>query len=126
MNRLPNDVILHISGYYGEKIPNDLSTQINDQRLLYMIKEKEYYDRNLGIWKIGDLIKKLAMNRDAIQKFVQMYKNKSWEVWDKIVNKIWWEYTSEERKNFFEKKCNFEEPIFITGKAFIDHTKSYS
>ena len=88
-----------------------------------MIKEKEYYDRNLGIWKIGDLIKKLAMNRDAIQKFVQIHKNTGWKWkdWDKIINKIWRAYTSEERKDFFEKNCNFEEPIFITGTAFIDH-----
>uniref|UniRef100_A0A6C0LD35 Uncharacterized protein n=1 Tax=viral metagenome TaxID=1070528 RepID=A0A6C0LD35_9ZZZZ len=124
MNRLPNDVILHISGYYGEKIPNDLSKQINDQRLLYMIKEKEYYNRTLRLWKIGDLIKKLEMNRNAIQKFVQMHKNKSWEDWNKIVNKIWWSYTLEERTDFFKKNCNFAEPMFITGAAFIDHLKS--
>jgi hypothetical protein len=42
MKKLPEDVVLIISSYYGSKISRELSNEINDQRFLYAIKEKEY------------------------------------------------------------------------------------
>jgi len=122
MNRLPEDIILHISGYYGEKISKELAKEIHDQRVLQSIKETEYYNDKLRIWKNGDVIKKLLNEPFAKEKFKQIYKKSYWKDWDKIVNRIWWSYTSEQRwiiveKNFLCSKN--KESKFITGTEFI-------
>ena len=50
MKNLPEDVVLIVSSYYGNKISKKLSNEINEQRLLYAIKEKEYFDKKLRTW----------------------------------------------------------------------------
>ena len=122
MDKLPEDIILHISGYYGEKIPKELAKEIHDQRVLQSIKETEYYQEKYMSWNIGDVIKKFLNEPFAKEKFKQLYKRSVWKNWDKIVNLIWWSYTSEQRRKLVEKKFLYsknKESDFITGTAFI-------
>lgn len=44
------------------------------------------------------MIKKLLNESFAKEKFKQLYKKSFWKDWDKIVNLIWWSYTSEQRE----------------------------
>ena len=122
MNKLPDDVICIISSYYSNKIPNDLSQQINDQRLLYAIKEREYYNKNLRIWHISK-IGNVLLNQDFIsENLKKIYKKSLFKNNDKIINKIWWSCSSEQRNLIIQENFSYaftENTTFITFKEFF-------
>jgi hypothetical protein len=123
MNKLPDDIIIIISSYYGNKISKELSDEINDQRLLNIIKEKEYYNYNFRTWhlsKVGDI---LILQQDFIpENLKKIYKKAIWKDLNKIINKAWKLYTSFERKKIVSKYFSYaflEEPVFITFREFF-------
>jgi len=74
MDKLPNDVILHISGFYGRRIPSDLSKEINQKKILYAIKENEYYNHDYNIWNIRIVLNKLQDNTFVSESLREMSK----------------------------------------------------
>jgi len=123
MERLPNDVILRISGFYGSKIPSALSEQINQQKILCAIKENEYYKDEYRIWNIKMVLNKLLDNNFVPERLREMVKNSAWKDWNKIVNKIWWSFNLQERQEIIDKHfshCSGKHSCFITGNGFIN------
>jgi len=122
MKKLPEDVVLIISSYYGNKILRELANEINEQRLLYAIKEKEYFDEKLRIWRtrsVGDIFK----NQTSVPvKLKKEYEIALWKDVDKLNTKMWQLLSSSERKNLIEKFFPYAftyEAEFITFKEFF-------
>jgi hypothetical protein len=122
MNKLPDDVIYIISSYYGNKISTDLSKQINDQRLLYAIKEREYYNKNFRTWHISK-IGNVLLNQDFIsENLKKIYKDSLWKNKDKIINKMWWVCSEKQRNIIIQENFSYaftENTTFITFKEFF-------
>jgi hypothetical protein len=116
MKKLPEDVVLIISSYYGSKISRELSNEINDQRFLYAIKEKEYFDTKLRIWRtmsVGNIFKDQA---SVPAKLREEYDLALWKDVDKLITKMWRALSSDERKKIIEK--HFPD-IFAYDAEFI-------
>jgi hypothetical protein len=113
MNKLPEDVVLIISSYYGSKISRELSNEIHDQRFLYAIKEKEYFDKKLRVWRtrsVGNIFK----DQESVPiKLREEYDVAIWKNVDKLITKMWRSYSSDKRKNLIEKHF----PDILTYKA---------
>ena len=122
MNKLPNDIIYIISSYYGNKIPTDLSKQINDQRLLYAIKEREYYNKNFRTWHISK-ISNVLLNQDFIpENLKKIYNDSLWKNKDNIINKMWWKCSEKQRNIIIQENFSYaftENTTFITFKEFF-------
>lgn len=122
MKKLPEDVVLIISSYYGNKILRELATEIHDQRLLYAIKEKEYFDKKLRIWgtrSVGQIFKNQA---SVPIKLKEEYETAVWQDIDKLTTKMWRTFSSSERKNLIEKYFPYAftyEAEFITFREFF-------
>jgi hypothetical protein len=124
MNRLPEDTILHIAGFYGLKIPPDLAKEINDQKILYAIKESEYYNDAHKTWHNGVVLTKFLDNNFVSDKFRILQQSSVWKDWDRIVNKVWRSFTSEEREEIVNRsfsECRNKQFSFITGSEFIKY-----
>jgi hypothetical protein len=109
MNNLPEEILCIISGYYGNKIPSNLSNDINDYRLLLFIKEKDYYYENTNTWNITEVINKLksypyfnSKKYDQFNNLVIKKKLENWNQYDKQVNILWYLHNTEERKEIFK------------------------
>ena len=122
MNKLPYDIIYIISSYYGNKIPTDLSKQINDQRLLYAIKEREYYNKNFRTWHISK-ISNVLLNQDFIpENLKKIYNDSLWKNKDNIINKMWWKCSEKQRNIIIQQNFSYaftENTTFITFKEFF-------
>jgi hypothetical protein len=122
MYKLPNEIIVIISSYYPTKISKNLSDDINDQRLLYSIKEKEYYNKNTRCWTISK-IGSILINQEYIsEKLKKKYKNNVWKDKDNIVNKMWWNCSSSQRKKIVDENFKYayeNESRFITFNEFF-------
>ena len=122
MNKLPDEIICIISSYYGNKISEELSKDINDQKLLYSIKENEYYDKKFRTWhisKIGSILIDLEYIPEKLKK---KYKNNVWKDKDNIVNKMWWNCSSSQRKKIVDENFKYayeNESRFITFNEFF-------
>ena len=123
MKKLPEDVVLIISSYYGSKISRELSNEINDQRFLYAIREKEYFDIKLRIWttrSVGNIFKDQA---SVPTKLREEYDLAIWKDVDKMITKMWRSLSSDERKKLIEKHFpgTFTyEAEFITFREFFN------
>jgi hypothetical protein len=122
ISKLPDEIVCIISSYYGNKISKYLSKDINDQKLLYAIKENEYYDKKFRTWHISK-IGSILINLEYTQfKFKIMYKKSFWKDIDKIINKIWWSFTPYQRNEIIDKKFKYAfkfESNFITFREFF-------
>jgi len=123
MKKLPDDIIIIISSYYGNKIPKELSDEIKDQRLLNIIKEREYYNYQFRTWHLSKVSDILILQEDSIsENLKKIYKNTLWKNKNKIINKAWWLHTSSERNEIVSKYFPYafgEEPLFITFREFF-------
>jgi len=107
IKKLPEDIVLIISSYYGSKILRDLSNEINDQRLLYAIKNKEYFDQKFNVWHL-DIVGNLLKDHPAISaKLKKEYDLSIWKDKDRLINKMWWSFSSNERKKIVEKNFSY-------------------
>ena len=128
MKKLPEDVVLIISSYYGSKISRELSNEINDQRFLYAIKEKEYFDTKLRIWRtisVGNIFKDQA---SVPIKLKEEYDVAIWKDVDKLITKMWRSLSSDEKKKIIEKHFpdTFTyEAEFITFQGFFNFHFGY-
>jgi hypothetical protein len=86
-NKLPDDVILIISSYYGNKISKELSEEINNQRMLRIIKERECYNNKSRTWNIRNFYNILSLYTS--QKLIKLYNNNIWKNQLKIIDKMW-------------------------------------
>lgn len=129
LTRLPKDIVLHISGYYGKKIPSDLSQEIKDQRFLYSIKETEYYDPVYNTWNTTTLCNVLLDLPIVPLHIKEEYKKTMWKNIDKnIINRIWRLCNSNERHQLIKKHypyAFFYEPTFITFREFVKSKVGY-
>jgi len=119
MKKLPSEIICHISGYYGQKIPDDLSREIGDQRLLCAIKEKEYYNKTHRTWHSMKIIAILISEPEDVTEFSNKYP---WKIWDSMINRLWWAYSHQERMAIVSKHFPYAydfETTFITGRELI-------
>lgn len=122
MKKLPEDVVLIISSYYGNKILRELSDEINDQRFLYAIKDKEYFDKKLRTWhtrSVGDIFKNQASVPIKLKK---EYEITLWKDLDKLNTKMWRSLSSGERKKMIESNFPYafsHQAEFITFKEFF-------
>jgi hypothetical protein len=124
MSYLPNDVILIISSYYGNKIVKELSDEINDQKLLYAIKEKEYYNKQFRTWHTNNVGNILCNEQNISNKLKTLYRNALWKDKDKIINKMWHSLSSNDRVNLVEKNFKYafndaQNTKFITFTEFF-------
>lgn len=123
---LPEDIVLHISGYYGNKIKNDLSQEIKDQRLLYSIKEQEYYNATFNTWHIDKLCRLFLELPCVPPQLKKQYSKVIWKDQDKlIINRIWRLCNSNERREIAEKYFLCNEPEFITFREFAKSKIGY-
>jgi hypothetical protein len=126
---LPEDIVLHISGYYGNKIKNDLSQEIKDQRLLYSIKEQEYYNATCKTWHIDKLCRLFLELPCVPSQLKKQYSKVIWKDQDKlIINRIWRLCNSNERNEIAEKHfpcAFFNEAEFITFREFAKSKNGY-
>lgn len=122
MNKLPDEIVCIISSYYGNKISEDLSKDINDQKLLYAIKENEYYNKKFRTWHISK-IGSILINLEYTQyKFKIIYEKSIWKDIDKIINKIWWSYKPYQRNEIIYKNFRYAfnfDSKFITFREFF-------
>jgi len=122
MKKLPEDVVLIISSYYGSKISKELSNEINDQRFLYAIKEKEYFDKKLRTWhtrSVGDIFKDQA---SVPAKLREEYNVAIWKDVDKLITKMWRSLSSDEKKKIIESNFPYafsHQAEFITFREFF-------
>ena len=121
-NKLPDDVILIISSYYGNKISKELSQEINHQRLLYVIKENEYYNKKNRTWHISNVYNILKEYPSIPIKLTKSYNDSLWKDKDMIINKMWHLLSVEEHQEII--KNNFPYAIhynfeFITFNEFF-------
>jgi len=109
MNNLPHEILHIISGYYGEKKSKDLSDEIRDHKLLSIIKKNNYYNEKTKTWHIGTVLQKLKsepyFTADKSQTMLTLFnkekKNIWWSQWDNQVTKLWFLYSTEERRQIF-------------------------
>jgi hypothetical protein len=116
--KLPDDIVCLISGFYGEKIPDKLSKDIIDYQLLKKIKKENYYKGETNTWHVENVLLKLmikpyyTMERGAkLFAYIRKHNFIYWPSFDKRVNFLWSMYSSEERKEIFEKKFNMSMVI---------------
>uniref|UniRef100_A0A6C0JJ51 Uncharacterized protein n=1 Tax=viral metagenome TaxID=1070528 RepID=A0A6C0JJ51_9ZZZZ len=118
---LPEDIVLHISGYYGVKIPINLSIDIKEQKYLQIIKENEYYDETCRIWKTRTLFSKIGKEDLLTEKII-------WKQHNKLFTLLWRSYTSKDRTSLIENYFPYvqiKEPDFTTGREFIKSKTGY-
>jgi len=128
ISNLPEDIVAHISGYYGQKIPRNLSREINGQRLLYAIKENEYYNKKYRTWHLDNVLFILSNYEFMTNKLKLLLKNYVWKDIDKIINMLWWSYSYHMQIGIIEKHFPYAleyEPTFITGREFIKSKTGY-
>jgi len=122
MNKLPDDVLIIISSYYGNKISNELSREINDQQLLYAIKENEYYNKKFRTWHISKFAEVLMKEHSVPDNLKKIYYKSLWKDTDDIINKMWKKLSSDERKILVEKNFPYAftyKSKFITFNEFF-------
>ena len=119
-NKLPEDVILIISSYYGNKIMKELSEEINNQRLLRIIKEKECYNKKFRTWNVSSFYN--ILKPYTTQKLIKLYNNNIWKDQVKIIDKIWNSLSSKQHNEIitihFPYLYNIESK-FITFNEFF-------
>jgi len=129
MYKLPDEIIIIISSYYPNKISNNLSNDINDLRLLYAIKEKEYYNKNTRGWNISK-IGSILINQSYIpEKLKKLYKKSVWRDRDSVVNKMWNFCTHDQRIKIIDDNFKYayeSNPYFLTFRElFYSHFGFY-
>lgn len=130
MSYLPNDLVLIISSYYGSKIVKELSDEINDQKLLYAIKEKEYYNKQFRTWHTNNVGNILCNEQNTSVKLKTSYRKTLWKDKDKIINKMWHSLSSNDRKKLVEKNFKYafndaQNTKFITFNEFFYNNFGY-
>jgi hypothetical protein len=119
-SKLPDDVILIISSYYGNKISKELSQEINDQRLLRIIKENEYYNKKHRTWHISTIGNILKEYPSIPIKLKKSYNDSLWKDKDMIINKMWNLLSVEEHQEII--KNNFPYAILRVSGALVKTT----
>jgi hypothetical protein len=103
MNRLPEDVVFIISSYYGNRISCDLSRDINDQRHLYAIKDKYYFNDELRIWHTHRVSSIFLSDHSFDNQYKEKFDSLIWREKDLAINKMWRNFSSEKRHELLEK-----------------------
>jgi hypothetical protein len=127
LNKLPVDVIIKISGYYGQQIAVDLSQQIFGQQILNSIKETHYYKRELRYWDLSGVLHKFLAPDFAKKELKQKIYEIPWNKYDQLINKIWWSYTPQQQRHIFQTyfpQVLIKETAFITGGVLMGRTRS--
>jgi len=132
ISKLPEDILYHISGYYGEKISPLLSRDIREQQFLRAIKEKEYYNDTNKTWHLNNLYNILSKYVFLIdnKRITSFIKNKkyTWNNIDKMIRILWLSYSSNARKLMIDTYFPYAyqyEPIFITSREFFKSKTGY-
>jgi hypothetical protein len=103
INKLPEDIVLIVSSYYGNRISTELSTDINDQKFLYSIKDKYYFNDELRIWNTHRVCFAFLKNLSIDDEYKEKFDSLIWKEKDIEINKIWRKLASIKRRELLEK-----------------------